>query len=129
MITKFLITLILITSTSLSFGQTFARAVYYEYGFVDTLTQEVDWNNKTKMEPALVTIGSRYVKIYTDKLQQYFFRGSKYDLAEFKGYYYNSYTAEGKECVVYFYREDDGFDYLEIEYNNFVIKYHLSNLE
>jgi hypothetical protein len=112
-----------------SIGQTFARASYYEFGFVDTLTQEVDWNYKVRMEPALVSIGSRNVKIHTEKFQQYFFKSQKYYLAEVKGYYYYSYSADGRECVVYFYKEEDGTNYLEIEYNNLVIKYQLTDLE
>lgn len=126
---RFLITLIFITSTLFSFGQNFARATYYEFGFVDTLTQEVDWSDKVKMDPALVTLGSRNLKIHTEKFQQFFFKSSKYELSEVKGYYYHSYTADGKKCVIYVYTEDDGLNYLEIEYQNYIIRYHLKNLE
>jgi hypothetical protein len=129
MYNRFLITLIFIISTLFSFGQDFARATYYEFGFVDTLTQEVDWSNKVKMDPALVTLGSRNLKIHTEKFQQFFFKSSKYELSEVKGYYYHSYTADGKKCVIYIYTEDDGLNYLEIEYQNYIIRYHLKNLE
>jgi hypothetical protein len=126
---KFLVSLIIMVCSVVSIGQTFARATYYEFGFVDTLTQEVDWSDKVKMEPALVTFGSRYVKIHTEKFQQYFFKSKRYDLFGPKGYYYYSYTAEGKECVVYVYIEDDESKYIEIEYQNFIIRYHLTDLE
>jgi hypothetical protein len=126
---RFLITLIFITFTLFSFGQNFARATYYEFGFVDTLTQEVDWSDKVKMDPALVSMGSRNLKIHTEKFQQYFFKSSRYELSEVKGYYYYSYTPEGKECVIYIYTENDGLTYLEIENQNYVIRYHLIDLE
>lgn len=126
---RFLITLIFITSTLFSFGQDFLRATHYEFGFVDTLTQEVDWSEKIKMDPTLVSLGSRNLKIHTEKFQQFFFKSSKYELSEVKGYYYHSYTADGKKCVIYVYTEDDGLNYLEIEYQNYIIRYHLKNLE
>jgi hypothetical protein len=126
---RFLITLIFITFTLFSFGQNFARATYYEFGFVDTLTQEVDWSDKVKMDPVLVSMGSRNLKIHTEKFQQYFFKSSRYELSEVKGYYYYSYTPEGKECVIYIYTENDGLTYLEIENQNYVIRYHLIDLE
>ena len=126
---RFLITLIFITSTLFSLGQDFARATYYEFGFVDTLTQEVDWSDKVKMDPVLVTLGSRNLKIHTEKFQQYFFKSSRYELSEVKGYYYHSYTADGKKCVIYVYTENDGLTYLEIENQNYVIRYHLTSLD
>jgi hypothetical protein len=65
----------------------------------------------------------------TEKFQQYFFKSLRYELSEVKGYYYYSYTPEGKECVVYIYTENDGLTYLEIENQNYVIRYHLIDLE
>lgn len=126
---KFYLTLLFFVCSMVSIGQTFARATYYELGIIDTITQDVEWEEKVKMEPALVTLGSRNLKIHTEKFQQYFFKSSKYELAEVKGYYYLSYTAEGKECVIYVYTENDGLTYLEIENQNYVIRYHLTNLE
>jgi hypothetical protein len=81
------------------------------------------------MDPALVSMGSRNLKIHTEKFQQYFFKSLRYELSEVKGYYYYSYTPEGKECVIYIYTENDGLTYLEIENQNYVIRYHLTNLE
>lgn len=126
---KFYLTLILIVCSMVSIGQTFARATYYELGIIDTITQDVEWEEKVKMEPALVSLNSRNLKIHTEKFQQYFFKSSKYELAEVKGYYYVSYTAEGKECIVYIYKAEDGLDYIEIERENYLIKYHLTGLE
>jgi hypothetical protein len=126
---NFLITTIFIIVSNFIFGQTFVTANYYEFGFVDTLTQEVDWSDKVKMDPALVSMGSRNLKIHTEKFQQYFFKSLRYELSEVKGYYYYSYTPEGKECVIYIYTENDGLTYLEIENQNYVIRYHLTNLE
>ena len=124
-----LITTIFILFSSFIFGQKFARATHYQLGSIDTLTQIVNWDEKVKMDPALVTIGSRNLKIHTEKFQQYFFRSSKYELVDVKGYYYESYTAEGKECVVYIYTEEDGSKYLEIERQNYIIKFSLIDLD
>ena len=74
-------------------------------------------------------MGSRNLKIHTEKFQQYFFKSLRYELSEVKGYYYYSYTPEGKECVIYIYTENDGLTYLEIENQNYVIRYHLIDLE
>jgi hypothetical protein len=126
---NFLITTIFILFSSFIFGQKFARATHYQLGSIDTLTQIVNWDEKVKMDPALVTIGSRNLKIHTEKFQQYFFRSSKYELYDVKGYYYESYTAEGKECVVYIYTEEDGSKYLEIERQNYIIKFSLIDLD
>jgi len=124
-----IITLLLIVCSMVSIGQTFKRATYYEVGVIDTVTMDVEWGDKVKMEPVLVTFNSRNVKIHSEKFQQYFYKGPKYELAEVKGHYYYSYTAEGKECVIYFYTEVDGTSYLEIEKDTFLIKYHLIDLE
>jgi len=123
-----IITTIFILISNFVFGQKFARATHYQLGTIDTLTQIVNWNEKVKMEPTLVSIGSRNLKIHTEKFQQYFFEGPKYELYEVKGYYYESYTAEGKECVIYVYIEEDGSNYLEIEHQNYIIKYSLTDL-
>jgi hypothetical protein len=123
-----IITTIFILISNFIFGQKFARATHYQLGTIDTLTQIVNWNEKVKMEPTLVSIGSRNLKIHTEKFQQYFFEGPKYELYEVKGYYYESYTAEGKECVIYVYIEEDGSNYLEIEHQNYIIKYSLTDL-
>ena len=124
-----IIALLLIVFPTISEGQTFRRAVYYEFGFIDTLTQEVDWSDKVKMETALVSIGSNILRIHTEKYQQFFFKNPKYQLYEVKGYYYHAYNLEGKECVIYIYTENDGLTYLEIENQNYVIRYHLIDLE
>jgi len=123
-----IITTIFILISNFVFGQKFARATHYQLGTIDTLTQVVNWDEKVKMEPTLVSIGSRNLKIHTEKFQQYFFEGPKYELYEVKGYYYESYTAEGKECVIYVYIEEDGSNYLEIEHQNYIIKYSLTDL-
>jgi hypothetical protein len=123
-----IITTIFILISNFIFGQKFARATHYQLGTIDTLTQVVNWDEKVKMEPTLVSIGSRNLKIHTEKFQQYFFEGPKYELYEVKGYYYESYTAEGKECVIYVYIEEDGSNYLEIEHQNYIIKYSLTDL-
>jgi len=123
-----IITTIFILISNFIFGQKFARATHYQLGTIDTLTQIVNWDEKVKMEPTLVSIGSRNLKIHTEKFQQYFFEGPKYELYEVKGYYYESYTAEGKECVIYVYIEEDGSNYLEIEHQNYIIKYSLTDL-
>ena len=124
-----IITTIFILISNFVFGQKFARATHYQLGNIDTLTQIVNWDEKVKMEPTLVSIGSRNLKIHTEKFQQYFFEGPKYELYEVKGYYYESYTAEGKECVIYLYVEEDGSNYLEIEHQNYIIKFSLIDLE
>ena len=124
-----IITTIFILISNFIFGQKFARATYYQLGTIDTLTQVVNWGDKVKMESALVSINSRNLKIHTEKFQQYFFKSLRYELSEVKGYYYYSYTPEGKECVIYIYTENDGLTYLEIENQNYVIRYHLTNLE
>jgi len=126
---NFLLTTIFILISSFIFGQKFARATHYQLGTIDTLTQVVNWGEKVKMETALVSINSRNLKIHTEKFQQYFFRSSKYELYDVKGYYYESYTAEGKECVIYIYVEEDGSNYLEIEHQNYIIKFSLIDLE
>jgi len=126
---NFLLTTIFILISSLIFGQKFARATHYQLGTIDTLTQVVNWDERVKMETALVSIGSRNLKIHTEKFQQYFFRSSKYELVDVKGYYYESYTAEGKECVIYLYFEEDGSYYLEIEYQKYIMKFSLIDLE
>lgn len=125
---KILIVLFLFASC-FAFGQDFARATYYEFGFVDTLTQEVVWGDKVKMDPTLVSMGSRNLKIHTEKFQQYIYKSQKYDLYEVKGYYYKSYSIDGEECVIYFYTEDDGSNYIEIENKNYIIKYLIVDLE
>jgi hypothetical protein len=126
---KFLISSLLIVCSLVSIGQTFATAKYYQLGIIDTLTMEVKWQEKVKMEPALVSFNSRNLKIHTEKFQQYFYKSQKYDLYEVKGYYYQSYSADGKECVIYIYNEDDGSNYVEIEHKNYIIKYSLVDLE
>lgn len=126
---KFLISLIIMVCPMFFIGQTFATAKYYQLGVIDTLTMEVKWQDKVKMEPSLVSLNSRNLKIHTEKFQQYFYKSQKYDLYEVKGYYYQSYTADGKECVIYIYTEDDGSNYLEIEHKNYIIKYSLVDLE
>ena len=131
---NFLITTIFIIVSNFIFGQTFVTANYYEFGFVDTLTQDVVWNEKVKMDPTLISIGSRNLKIYTEKFQQFFFNSQRYDLYEYdlygvKGYYYKSYSADGEECVIYVYSEGDGSKYLEIEHKSYVIKYSIVDLE
>lgn len=126
---KFIISSLLIICSLFSIGQTFATAKYYQLGIIDTLTMEVKWQEKVKMEPALVSFNSRNLKIHTEKFQQYFYKSQKYDLYEVKGYYYQSYSADGKECVIYIYNEDDGSNYVEIEHKNYIIKYSLVDLE
>ena len=119
----------LIICSLVSLGQTFATANYYEFGFVDTLTQDVVWSDKVKMDPTLISMGSRNLRIHTEKFQQFFFNSQRYDLYEVKGYYYKSYSADGEECVIYVYSEDDGSKYLEIEHKSYVIKYSIVDLE
>jgi hypothetical protein len=126
---NFLITTIFIVVSNFIFGQTFATANYYEFGFVDTLTQDVVWSDKVKMDPTLISMGSRNLRIHTEKFQQFFFNSQRYDLYEVKGYYYKSYSADGEECVIYVYSEDDGSKYLEIEHKSYVIKYSIVDLE
>jgi len=126
---KFFLGSLLIICSLVSLGQTFATAKYYEFGFVDTLTQDVVWGDKVKMDPTLISIGSRNLRIHTEKFQLFFFNSQRYDLYEVKGYYYKSYSADGEECVIYVYSEDDGSKYLEIEHKSYVIKYSIVDLE
>lgn len=126
---KFYLTLILIVCSMVSIGQTFAQANYYEMGVIDTTLQDVRWGEKIKMEPALVSLNTRSLKIHTEKIQKYFFKSSKYELTEVEGYYYFSYNAEREPCIVYIYKGEDDLDYIEIEKGNYLIKYHLIGLE
>lgn len=123
-----LLTIFILLSCVL-FGQSFAKINYYQTGTIDTLTYHINWENKVKSEATLVSITNRRVTIHTDKLQQFFFQSEKFELEDYEGYYVKAKNSEGKDCVIYNYADSEKISILEIEYQNYIIRFFLSNLE
>lgn len=126
---KKIITILLLFICSLTFGQSFYKAKYFEIGYKDTLTKEIFWSDKEPMEPTLVTLGSRKITIHSEKLQQYFFQGEKKEIEDFLGFYCKSINLEGKDFAVTFYEEIDKSYFLVIEDSKNILKLFLFNVD
>jgi hypothetical protein len=125
---KILLLVFLLTNLSL-IGQDFYRAKYFEVGYKDTLTKEIFWQDKEKMEPTLITMGSRRITVHSEKLQQYFIQGVKSNLDDFEGFSSKAINSEGKDFAILFYKDVDDVNYLLIENEVYLLKLSLFYLE
>ena len=119
---KTLITLVLCLFTTLTFSQTWARAVNLTIGVRDNVYSKFTWGETRPVEDnLLIKLDGDDITIYTEELQFYQTLKPEYFTEDGNGSYWYAIDEERKRCKFYLYYK--GGSIIMIEYDDVCIIY------
>jgi hypothetical protein len=119
---KTLFTLVLVLLTTITFAQTWAKAVNLTIGIRDNSYSKFTWGETRSVDDnLLIKLDGRDITIFTEEIQFYQTLKPEYFTEDGNGSYWYAIDEERNRCKVYLYYKDGNI--LMVEYDDVCIIY------
>ena len=117
---KLLITFVFALATVFSYSQLSYVATQFRIGDRESLIDEMDWSDWQELDGTEINLEKQKLTIFATPKQEYLV-GEKEWFDDVEGFFWNSYSANGKPCRIYIVFMEE--TYLGVEFDNIGIEY------